>query len=231
MHLTNIGLLFITGLDWMIAILILIKKMNHKANISIALYFFLLGIWSFGTAMFRESAHEAQLVFWSWISSLGIAFSLVPLYLFSIYYPYSYRVATAIEKLFLFLYIMAMFFVIFLPGIFFGKPYFLEPPNSGYTAKSGYWFFIIIYILFFVSFLRNLLPKYQVVSGFQKDHIRLVMFGVGIAFVVMGVMGIFLPGFLASWRYWHWVGHYPVLAVLGIMGYILFFFKVKENGE
>ena len=119
MNYINIGLIFIAGLNVGLALLILQRNPKNKINISFALTALLVGMWTLGAAMFREAETELTARMWTWVQNGPGSLVVITLLLFSIYFPYQSKRITILYKVLIWISVLAVLFVVFMPGVWY----------------------------------------------------------------------------------------------------------------
>jgi superfamily I DNA and RNA helicase len=92
MHWTNLGLIFIAGLNIGLASLVWLRNPKNKINITFFATVLLVATWTLGMAFFRESKTEQLAWFGTWLQNGSGAMLVIPFFLLSIYFPYQNKV-------------------------------------------------------------------------------------------------------------------------------------------
>ncbi|MFA6215589.1 MAG: histidine kinase N-terminal 7TM domain-containing protein [Patescibacteria group bacterium] len=197
MYWVNLGLIFIAGLNFGLALLIWLINPKNKINITFALSVFFVAAWTLGIAMFRESQTETMALVWAWVQNGSGGLIVIPFFLFSLYFPYQSYVLKKWQIFLIILSLSVFLAVVFVPNWWIKKIY-LEPSNNDYlTNRWGIGYFNLHFYFYLFLAFSNLLKKYKVSQGFQKKQLLSVVSTTGIIALFGGIFGAIIPLILA----------------------------------
>ena len=227
MSWTNIGLIFVAGLDLGMAVLMWLRNPRNKINISFAIAIFFLATWTFGVAMFREVNTLNSAWFWTWVQNGSGALMVVPFFIFSIYFPYQNFVLKTWHKILIFISIVIVLLFVFIPGAWV-RVIFLRPHDNYYNLNRWGIGYFALHFYFYLGFaFVNLIKKYLSSSGFIKDQLKYIIFGCSIISFFGSIFGVIIP--LISARLGpYWFGPYFSVFMIIFLVYFGFYYNKSD---
>lgn len=224
MHWTNIGLILVAGLDLGMALLIWLRNPKNKINITFSLAILFLAFWSFGASMFRESNNLSSAWFWTYFQNFFGPLTAIPLFLFSIYFPYQDIIIEKWYKITLLICILIISIFVFIPALWTKKILLISHENDYDINRLGIFSIgLIFYILMFLTF-NNFRKKYIKSTGFLQSQLRFIMISTGIMAVFGSVFGIIIP-LLLTHNGPYWIGPYFSIFMITLLVYFTYYYQ------
>jgi len=222
MQLINLGLIFITGLNIALAILIWARNPKNKINISFAITILLVGIWSLGVALFREAQTASAAWFWTWIQFSAGVLIVVPFFYFSLYFPYRKYILKKWQKIVIVLSVVLVTLDVVIPGAWITD---INITSSGIdylvTNRTGLIYANVFVLVHLVLAFYNFYIKYIESTGFTKKQLFYVMIATGIMAIFGFTFGTAVPLIIAS-KGPHWLGPYSSIFMILLISYFIF---------
>ncbi|PWB39083.1 MAG: hypothetical protein C3F02_00480 [Parcubacteria group bacterium] len=222
MNTQNIILLIAASINLFMSVLVLSRGViNNKIN----LYFSLLTFFDFLWCMNLFYARTSDSAFWffnaqaAYISALAIAMSL---YLFSVHYPYKIVQNKFVNKLFVLLLLMFVFFIFGNMYITGSEKDLLKTEYTLFIRKDLYILYSFVFISIVILAIKNFLVKFRQADGILKKQILLLLVTISIGLV----FGIYFDLFLCYFANFKLVGFGPIFTLfMNFMVFRLAFFK------
>jgi len=187
MSLINIGLILVAGLNFGMAILILLRNPRNKINIYFFLVVLFLGFWSLGEGIFRESTTASAALFWARFENLSGFLVAVFFVFFAIHYPYESFKLKSSHLWLMFLGALSVFAVASQPMYIYEA--ILQPHNNDFISHAlGRYYFSIFFVAYTVAGFYFLIKKYFESRGSIRRNLFFILLATGI----MGFFGTFL---------------------------------------
>ena len=147
MSLINAGLILVAGLNFGMAILILLRNPKNKINIYFSLMVLFLGFWSLGSGLFRETTSEPLAFFWARFENLTGFLVAVFFVFFAMHYPYESFKLKLRYLLLIFLAVISVFIIA--SQSFYVYQVTLQPHINNYTTHAfGRYYYSVFFVIF-----------------------------------------------------------------------------------
>ncbi len=225
MSLVNLGLIFVAGLDFGVALLIYSLNPRNRNNILISLTILSLAAWTLGMGMFRNAYTETEAWIWVWVQN-GFG-SIIPVFLFlvSIYFPYQSVRVKPKHILLIVLSVVWMLVVVVVPG-FLVKNIKIVVPNNYYDMnRLGIAYFNIHFYFYLVLSYIFFYKKYVKSSGIIRMQLNYSILSATTVGIIGSVFGALIPLIFNTLGY-YWIG--PYFAVPAMLILISFIYKANK---
>lgn len=220
----NLSLIFISGLNVGMAILILYRNYRNKINVYFSLTIMFVAMWILGVSMFREADSIFSAKLWTWVQNGFGAAIVVPFFLFSVHFPYKKYELNLLHKFLIFLSSFVMLLVVVSPN-FWVNEIIIAPHDNNYILNPlGLAYFNFYFLVFMILSFHGFILKYLESSGFLKRQLWYVLVSTGIA----SVFGYFFAGImplLTRELGLYWIGPFFSLPMV----LVLTLFIVRKN--
>jgi len=221
MHLINLGLIFVAGLNVGLALLVWLRNPKNKINITFAVTVFLVGTWMLGMALFREAQTVQTAWIWTWVQNGSGAMLVIPFFFLSIYFPYQSKILKPWQILLIGVSIVVMLLVTVIPGIWV-KKIILRPSDNTYElGRLGITYFNIHFYFYVVLAFYTLFQKYKISQGFIKTQLTYMMTAAAIIGVFGSIFSVLFP-FIFNQLGPYWLGPYFSLPMIVILMRFIF---------
>jgi len=216
MDIQNILLLITAGVNFALALFVLLKNPKEKSNLVFILLVIGLGLWSLGITMFRYESLTGFSMYWTRFHFIASTFIAFLFYYFTYFYPYQIFRERGVRTV--------IHFVLLLSVVM------LTLQGSGYieSARSirdvtlhqlKYLIFGLYFLYFSLSGFYLLIKKIKRASGSSRFQLRIVF----AATLVAGTFGIFFNLFLPFFTYeFIYLGPYFTVVTAFIVFYFIF---------
>src|SRR3989338_1781135 len=130
----NVLLLVVAAIDFLLALLVLSRNPRNKINISFTLSVFFISLWTLGVAMFREADDLPSALFWTYFQNWFGGFVVLPLYFFSLFFPYLKKVPTIRVYVSIMASIIFLSYIVFIPNVWVIQVVF-QPHRNNYILN------------------------------------------------------------------------------------------------
>jgi len=220
MFYINISLIFIAGLNVGLALFIWLRNPKNKINIYYSLGVFFIGLWALGASLFREADGLLEARIWTWFQNGFGALIVIPLLFFSINFPYASRKVSILQKILIWISILAVLYVAIIPGVWYTKINLTPHANDYEINLTGYLYFLIFLLFYLILSFIILIKKYFKSEGFQKTQLKYLIIASGITGVFATINSAILPIWLNA--EYNWIGPLFSLPLIVIVSYFLF---------
>jgi hypothetical protein len=223
MSFINFGIIIISLINLLAAIIVWQRNPKNKINIFFSLAMAGVAFWGAGEGLMFISLTSQAIAFWGSVTySFGI-FVAFNFYLFTVYFPYP-------------LYRFNKFILVFLSFCFFIALIIPIVPNfvvkGGIVGENisnndlilnplGFWLYSFFFLGSFIMGFYNLFYKYSRSGGFMRIQLKYTTFGALIVFIFSVIFDLLIPYFKGE--IFGWVGPYATLVMIFVVAYILFF--------
>jgi len=220
MDWTNISLIAVAALNFILAILILARNPKSKINIFYSLATFGVALWGFSEAMLFISGNVSAVGFWAGMAYTFGAFIALSFLLFSFHFPFEGRaISRGLVAPLVILFIVILGVVWLVP---------LVSDNAVNSVRNNFSAGLtpsIIYLIYFFGFFIwsyiNLIKKYKDTEGFARTQMKVVMIGVLIPLAISATTNLIIP--IRSGTLVGWVGPVSTLVLVLVVSQLLFF--------
>lgn len=221
MHLINLSLVFLAGLNMGMAFIIFLRNPKNKINISFALSILFIAIWILGIGMFREASSEVSAWAWTWVQNGAGALIPIPFLLFSVYFPYQKFEIKIWQRVLIFLSIIVVSYVVVKPGIWVSEIQ-LNPPFNDYTLNFwGLLYFNAHLFAYLILAFHNLLVKYKESQGLMKKQLGFMIIAMSIIAFFGSLYAAIVPLITQSLGN-YWLGAFFSVPMIMILSYFIF---------
>ena len=194
----NICLLVVAAIDFLLAVLILSRNPRNKINISFALSVFFVSLWTLGVTMFREMDDVASALFWTYFQNWFGGLVVIPLYFFSLYFPYIKKVPTSRIYISITASIIFLAYIVFIPNVWVVQ-ILLQPHTNNYILnRFGAALFAVYFCGYLVLVFKNLLSKFFTSGGSHKKALKKIILGIGFFGFFGTIFAVLSPVFFGS---------------------------------
>lgn len=196
---------------------ILIHNPKNEINLSFAATCFSLAFWTFTVYMLQNAKQIAEAVLWGRYIYIGPILIVYFFLYFTFAFPKRYFPENKLLKFFLL--IPALGLLLIVPGPWILKEAVLTPSGPSPRFGPAYPLFVIYFLSYFIYGIFNLIKKYRITKGAEKNQIRYVFFGLFLAFLFGIITNLILPA-LGEARFFN-LGPLFSLFMIGFTAYAI----------
>ena len=223
MHWINIGLIFIAGLNLLLAIFVWLLNFKNKINITFSLGMVGVTLWAAFEAFIFMSSNSSTIFFWGILTYVSGIFVALNFLLFSFYFPFEqYKIKNSLLT-FIFLIFVITIVISSVPGVLVKEGVLGQnlKNNDLILNPTGFLIYAASFFLFFIWSFCNLFFKYIKGSGFVRRQLKYIIFGTFILFAFGSIFDLIVPYFKGE--IFGWVGPYATLIMMISVSLFLFF--------
>ncbi|MBI5699708.1 PAS domain S-box protein [Candidatus Saganbacteria bacterium] len=194
---------------------IFLQNLKSEINLSFAAFCGALSLWTFSVFMLQHAQNLTEVIFWGRFIYIGPILIVYFFLYFTFVFPK--RSASRFEPPKLILFLPALIFLMIVPGPLILKGAELTAAGPRPLFGYAYPFFMIYFLLYFIYGILNLIRKYGVASGIEKNQIRYVFLGLFLTFLFSIITNLILPA-LGEARFFN-LGPLFTIFVIGFTTY------------
>jgi len=198
-------LIVLAALNLFLALTILVKQRDQKANVIFATLLFFVVLWVIGLILFGVSRDIQTLTIAAHIFYASASMIPVGLFYFSLTFPTRTIRFNLVRETFIFAVLGILLYISLTPKLLVTLVQINDWGNEVVLGKS-YIIYTLLHILITSLAFFNFFSQYQKAKDIVKTQFRYVLFGIGIAYVFGALFNLILP-LLGNYRL-IWIGPY-----------------------